>query len=251
VREIIAHPAGEADVGPLAEVLGRAFADDPLNRHLVPDDRRRAGRLRGGFAEQLRHVFLPNGAVLTTPDRAGAALWLGPGAQRLPLSRQVRMLPGMVRLFGARGMPAAMRALAELDARAPREAHWHLSLLGVAPERQGAGIGSALLRPILERCDREVRAAYLETANRGNLRFYERHGFAVRERVDLRGGVRVWTMLRPPGRQARVGAGVAGSTGRPAASRTSASAAVKSSARSSRSCITSKSPTRPKFIVPL
>jgi GNAT superfamily N-acetyltransferase len=194
----MAHPATEADVPRLAAVLGRAFADDPLNRHLVPDDRRRVTRLPGGFAEQLRHVFLPNGAVLTTADRAGAALWLGPDAQRLSFGEQLRLLPGMVRLFGLRGMPGAMRALAELDGRAPREPHWHLSLLGVAPERQGTGIGSALLRPVLERCDREVRAAYLETSKPENLGFYGRHGFAVREQVDLSGGLRIWTMLRAP-----------------------------------------------------
>src|SRR4051794_41190526 len=97
------------DVAPLAELLGRAFCDDPLNRHLVPDDGRRAKVLPGGFADQLRHVFLPKGTVLTTPDRAGAALWLGPGA-RLSLGEQLRMVPGMVRLFGLRGLAGAGRA---------------------------------------------------------------------------------------------------------------------------------------------
>jgi ribosomal protein S18 acetylase RimI-like enzyme len=188
------------DVPRLAEVLGRAFADDPLNRHLVPDDARRAKMLPGGFARQLRHVFLPKGAVLTTPDRAGAALWLGPEAQRLSLGEQLRLVPGMVRLFGLRGLPPATRALAELDRHAPREPYWHLSVLGVTPERQGAGVGSALMAPVLARCDRELRAAYLETANVANVAFYERHGFVVRERLDLRDGLRVWTMLRPPGR---------------------------------------------------
>jgi len=194
------RPAGEGDVPRLADVLARALAQDPFNRHIVPDDARRARRLRDGFAEQLRRVFLPKGTVLTTPDRAGAALWLGPGAQRMMLGEQVRMLPGMVRLVGVRHLGAVMRTVAELDGRVLREPHWHLSLLGVSPERQRSGIGSALLRPILERCDREVTPAYLETANPANLRLYERHGFAVRERLDLRDGLRVWTMLRIPRR---------------------------------------------------
>jgi ribosomal protein S18 acetylase RimI-like enzyme len=193
-------PASEADVARLAEVLSRAFAQDPFNRHLVPDDERRARRLPQGFAEQLRRVFLPKGTVLTTADRAGAALWLGPGGQRLSCGEQLRMLPGMARLVGLRHLAVVMGTLAELDRRLPREPHWHLSLLGVSPERQRAGIGSALLRPILERCDREVTAAYLETANPANLGLYQRHGFAVRERVDLRDGPRVWTMLRIPRR---------------------------------------------------
>jgi len=197
VSVVTAH---DEDVPRLAAVLGRAFADDPLNRHLVPDDARRAKQLPGGFADQLQHVFLPKGTVLTTPDRAGAALWLGPEAQRLTFAEQVRLLPGMLRLFGLRGLPGAMRALAELDRRAPRERHWHLSVLGVVPERQGQGIGSALLRPVLDRCDRECTAAYLETSNPANLPLYERHGFAVRDQVDLPGGLRLWTMLRAPRR---------------------------------------------------
>jgi ribosomal protein S18 acetylase RimI-like enzyme len=192
--------ATAADVPRLAEVLGRAFADDPLNRHLVPDDARRAKVLPGSFAGQLRHVFLPRGTVLTTPDRAGAALWLGPGAQRLSLGQQLRLMPGMIRLVGLWRMAAAMRSLAELDRRVPAEPHWHLSVLGVARERRGRGIGSALLAPVLERCDRELVPAYLETANRANLPLYERHGFSVREQVELRDGLRLWTMLRLPRR---------------------------------------------------
>ena len=190
--------ATEEDVPRLAALLGQALADDPLNRHLVPDDARRARVLPAGFAEQLRRVFLPHGSVLTTADRAGAALWLSPSAQPLSLREQLRMLPGMVRMFGLRGVSAAMRAMGELDRRAPHEPCWHLSVLGVAPERRRAGVGSALVRPVLERCDRDARPAYLETANPANLALYARHGFTVRDEVALGGGVRVWTMLRAP-----------------------------------------------------
>src|SRR3954451_18022783 len=66
------------DVPRLAALLGQGLADDPLNRHLVPDAARRARVLPAGFSEQLRRVFLPHGSVLTTADRAGAALWLPP-----------------------------------------------------------------------------------------------------------------------------------------------------------------------------
>src|SRR3954451_21257179 len=180
------------DVPRLAALLGQALADDPLNRHLVPDDARRARVLPDGFSDQLRRVFLPHGSVLTTADRAGAALGPGPAAQSLSLREQLRMLPGMVRLFGLRGVPAAMRALGELDRHAPREPHWHLSVLGVAPERRGGGTG-ALRRRVLARCDRGARPAYLETANPANLALYARHGFAVRDEVALGARVRVWT----------------------------------------------------------
>src|SRR5205085_8049760 len=63
-----------------------------LNRHLVPDDGRRRKQLPSGFAAQLRHVFLPRGVVLTTRERDGAALWLGPGGQTLSFGEQLRLL---------------------------------------------------------------------------------------------------------------------------------------------------------------
>ena len=38
---------------------------------------------------------------------------------------------------------------------------------------------------MLDRCDRDAILAYLDNTKADNLPFYERHGFAMRERVDL------------------------------------------------------------------
>ena len=72
-----------------------------------------------------------------------------------------------------------------------------------APERQGRGWGSRLMRPILERADRERRAVTLETAQPRNLPLYVRHGFAVTRELPppAPGGPTVWTMKRPPRRE--------------------------------------------------
>jgi ribosomal protein S18 acetylase RimI-like enzyme len=57
--------------------------------------------------------------------------------------------------------------------------HWYLSLIGVVLARQGHGLGSALLRHALERCDRDHLPAYLESTNPANVPLYRRHGFEV------------------------------------------------------------------------
>ena len=48
-------------------------------------------------------------------------------------------------------------------------------ILGAA--EQGRGIGAAVIRPVLDRCDADGLPAYLESSNEQNLSFYARHGF--------------------------------------------------------------------------
>jgi predicted N-acetyltransferase YhbS len=68
----------------------------------------------------------------------------------------------------------------------------------VRPERQGAGIGGALIAPGLERCDREAVPAYLEATSDRNRALYERHGFRAHGRIALPGGPALWRMWRDP-----------------------------------------------------
>jgi GNAT superfamily N-acetyltransferase len=65
----------------------------------------------------------------------------------------------------------------QMDAVHPREAHWHLPLIGVDPVHQGRGIGSALLSHVLNVCDGQKVSAYLEGTSPPNVVLYERQGF--------------------------------------------------------------------------
>jgi ribosomal protein S18 acetylase RimI-like enzyme len=69
--------------------------------------------------------------------------------------------------------------------------------LGTDPAQQKQGIGSALLAPMLARCDAERLPAYLESSKPTNVPFYQRHGFEVVQEIDV-AGVPVTTMRRPP-----------------------------------------------------
>jgi ribosomal protein S18 acetylase RimI-like enzyme len=84
-----------------------------------------------------------------------------------------------------------------LDLLHPLEPHWYLGTLGVDPDHQGRGVGTALLRYWLAHAEGDGSIAYLETDLQGNVGFYERQGFAV-ERETRVLGVRVWCMRRPP-----------------------------------------------------
>jgi ribosomal protein S18 acetylase RimI-like enzyme len=76
--------------------------------------------------------------------------------------------------------------------------HWYLAVLGTAPDAQGRGLGSAVLGPVLEQCDRDGVGAYLESSKERNIDFYARHGFRVLEELRLLRGPKMWKMWREP-----------------------------------------------------
>ena len=86
-----------------------------------------------------------------------------------------------------------------LERAAPGCPHWYLPVVGVEPEDQGYGVGAALLRPTLERCDRDRTPAYLVASQQKNVPFYERLGFPVRDEVRLPRGPLMWPMIREHG----------------------------------------------------
>jgi ribosomal protein S18 acetylase RimI-like enzyme len=75
------------------------------------------------------------------------------------------------------------------------QSSWFLSGLGVDPDAQRRGIGTALVRWGLERAAESRRPAVLLTSNAENIPFYERLGLVVAAEEELpRGGVRTWAM---------------------------------------------------------
>ena len=77
------------------------------------------------------------------------------------------------------------------------EPHWYLWALGVEPDSQGRGIGTALLQPVLKQAAADGSPCYLETQTERNVRFYRRQGFEVLLDVEVPGiGLRLWCMGR-------------------------------------------------------
>ncbi len=186
------------DADPLAAVLGRAFADDPVWRWMFPRHPERMARM---FAMLLRHAHLPNGVSELAEYRGrilAGALWDPPGRWKISVAAQLRQLPALVSVLGTRTYPV-MRGLAEIERAHPLEPHWYLAVLGTDPAAQGHGFGTALLWSRLSRCDDRRFPAYLESSKEGNIPYYERFGFRVTGELRLpRGGPCVWPMWRNP-----------------------------------------------------
>jgi GNAT superfamily N-acetyltransferase len=185
------------DTDPLAAVLGRAFADDPVWRWMFP---RHPERMAAMFGMLLRHAHLPNG-VNELAEQDGrilaGALWDPPGRWRISVITQLRQFPGLLRVMGNRTF-AVLRGLADIERAHPVEPHWYLAILGTEPSAQGHGLGSMLLRSRLNRCDERRFPVYLESSKEDNVPYYERFGFRVTGELTLPDGPPIWPMWRDP-----------------------------------------------------
>ncbi|MBI5106204.1 MAG: GNAT family N-acetyltransferase [Solirubrobacterales bacterium] len=184
--------AGAADLPAVADTLAAAFDGEPWTRHVV-DARDHRARLRDLYAFYAE-LSLDLGELWISEDAAAVAAWL-PSA-RFPdvAARLAEEAPRLRALAGGRvvAWEAAERIA---NAHALEEPHWFLASVGVRPERQGQGLGTAVLAPVLDVLD--VPAA-LETSTPGNVGFYARLGFAVRAEAAVPGGPRVWFLVRRP-----------------------------------------------------
>jgi ribosomal protein S18 acetylase RimI-like enzyme len=101
-------------------------------------------------------------------------------------------------VFGRR-LPHALGMITSLERHHPRADHYYLPYIGVAPTAQGHGLGTALLRPILDRCDRDGVPAYLEASNPRCARLYERLGFPTTATIRPLRAPPIQLMWREPG----------------------------------------------------
>jgi GNAT superfamily N-acetyltransferase len=185
-------------------MLGRAFYDDPLFGFFLPD-----------LVQQTRGIlsFMGSGVVdaqkygeVWVAHRDGkvasAAAWLRPGGYPRGFRREamtiLRGTPAFLRA-GSR-IAASLRLLAEVDKRHHEldQPHWYLGILGSDPLFQRTGAGSAVIQPVLDRCDEEGLDAYLETQKEENLAYYARHAFDDVRVLEVKGVPPIWTLLRKP-----------------------------------------------------
>jgi ribosomal protein S18 acetylase RimI-like enzyme len=190
--------ATPADVPALARTLARAFLDDPVAEWAWRPAALRLEMLERFHATRLRQT-LSDEEVWTTADRACAALWAPPKRWRQTPREAVAFARCFLHPRLLARMPLVAAGWHGLERKhPPAPAHWYLAVLGVDPQSQGQGLGSAVLGPVLEQCDADGIGAYVESSKERNIDFYARHGFRVTGEPRLPRGPIVWTMWRDP-----------------------------------------------------
>jgi GNAT superfamily N-acetyltransferase len=196
-------------VGPLspervpeaARLLADAFRDYPAWIAIGPRRARPRWRMVNRFYRGALARARDHGAPLAVSvgdQLRGVAITYPAGRWPPPAASFVQEAWG-VALSGPGAAVRGLRCTSAIDAAHPSGPHVFLHTLGVNPDRQRSGAGSALLTHIIAEADDCGVPIHLTTSTAANLPFYRRFGFAITAEERLPRRVPLWAMDRPPG----------------------------------------------------
>jgi RimJ/RimL family protein N-acetyltransferase len=197
------RPADAADVPALSAALAQAFTSDAMMNWLLPQRTRRVARRELMFTLELQtYALAQDGLVFTTADGrgtlAGGCVALPPDRWQMPTAVDGRTAVRWLRTLGTK-LPRATRVQRFMEEHHPAEPHCYIRWVGVRPGLQGQGLGTAMMGPVLDRCDSDGAPAYLEASSERSAALYERLGFVHLGVLQLPDGAPpVWPMRRPP-----------------------------------------------------
>ncbi|MBN1319555.1 MAG: GNAT family N-acetyltransferase [Thermoleophilia bacterium] len=185
------------------EAMADAFAKDPLWRRIFEGESDLPRRYQACFEVPVRHCLKYGRAYAASEALEGVAAFVPGTLSDMSFWRMFRS--GAMGCGMRMGMTAASRMgdlrllskdRAQITAARPCV---YLLVLGVRRAHQGKGLGGALLRALIEDCERQSLSIYLETETEENVRLYERFGFKLLKQVDLPNlGLPMWEMMREP-----------------------------------------------------
>lgn len=162
-----------------ANILAQGFVDDPMWKFILPKSQSRLQILMAMF-EIFINDGIKRGKVLLASNRQGVIIWY----------------PSQVNIFDDTftDVEAKINAVAydfqEFDAihrleqigkkvqpLVPTIPHHEIFWIATVPVFRGKGVGSSLLKPILNDADTQNVGCYLVSSNPNNTGFYEHHGF--------------------------------------------------------------------------
>jgi ribosomal protein S18 acetylase RimI-like enzyme len=189
------------EIDEAADLLARAFQRDPITCYALPDGDQRAAVLHGWLRPG---VWLAHhlGAVWCSDDMSAVSCWRKPGSRHAtPEQLSQAGVPAALELVGpdadARTEPVNELLASRARAVGVPADHWYLSMIGVDPGRRRQGLGSAVLRPVLDTAHARREPVFLETFGPQNVEFYTPHGFVIVEAgVDPSSGLPYWLLLR-------------------------------------------------------
>lgn len=184
-----------------AHVLGRAFADEPVSIAIYkgsdPDER--IQNLTADFTIEVEDC-IRRGIPLQISEAGkmvAAATIYPPGTYPFPWIYQARLMFFAILDSRRVSVRASLRWQLAAGKIHPKEPHYYFQYLGVLPEYQGKGYGTAMMQYFTALADQTKMPGYLETASAGAVPMYRRNGFETLVEKEII-GIRAWFMWRKP-----------------------------------------------------
>jgi ribosomal protein S18 acetylase RimI-like enzyme len=176
--------ATHSDRNGIVELLARSFDTNQSVNYIIRQDANRPARMRVlmQYSFDMCYRF---GDVFLSEDRKACALVLYPDKKKTNFQSILLDVGLIICCIGLRNIKKALAREAAIKRLQPREAMYYLWFIGVAPEDQYKGIGSRLMRDIIQDSSDKGRPIYLETSTLNNLPWYKKFGFEVYNELYL------------------------------------------------------------------
>jgi GNAT superfamily N-acetyltransferase len=194
------RPAGLEDRALVARIAAEGFFDDPVMGWIFRDHQRRLDQLIelfGGLFDDM----VPDRGTVHLLDASCASLWRRPDFDEVrPASDRLEDGPAekVPTLFSDEEIERLIILGGLMAEGHPHERHWYLNVVSTLPSRQGQGLGSTVLEPVLDDADDNGWPCYLESSNPRNISLYLRHGFVETGQLHLPDGPYLTQMWREP-----------------------------------------------------
>jgi ribosomal protein S18 acetylase RimI-like enzyme len=175
-------------------VLAQAFVSNPL--HVSAFGPQRIEQNRSFFRIGLRHMFIGQSYVALMDGDLCGYVHFNSSPHCLPAPEEIPIAAATLLKPIGEAIPQVVKWFTRWCHLDPEEPHVHLGPIGVAPEAQRQGIGTALMNRYIEHLEQQGMAGYLETDRPENVEFYKKFGFLVQREEQLIGAP-TWYMWRP------------------------------------------------------
>jgi len=162
-------------------ILSEAFDNNHSVNYVVKQDDKKAGRINAlmDYSFEICYQF---GDVFLSNDKQACALILYPDKQKPSLMLDLKLV------FNCIGLSRAKKVLqrdSSIKSQYPTKELAYLWFIGVNKQQQGKGLGTLLLKEMIEYTESLKRPMYLETSMPQNLPFYKNLGFEIYSELNF------------------------------------------------------------------
>jgi ribosomal protein S18 acetylase RimI-like enzyme len=165
------------------DILSRSFNDNQSVNYIVKQGSKREFRLKELMAYSF-DICYQYGKVYLSDNNAGCALVLYPDKKSA-----IKTIPLDLRLIfkciGIENAGKAMKREGLIKKQYPSEPIYYLWFIGVLPDHQHNGTGTALLTSLMDDARQQSKPIYLETSTIKNISWYQNFGFNVYHELDF------------------------------------------------------------------
>lgn len=171
--------AGKAHKEKVIALLAECFDTNKSVNWIVKQDAKREERIR----DLMNYSFetcIEAGEIYLTDDEKGVVI-CSMSDNKLPFLEEALLTAKFVlQVTGVDGIAKALRRERYVTSFHPQDHEFiYLWFIAVDKSMQGQGVGSKIIEEVIDKSNQEDLPIYLETSTERNLRFYNKHGFAV------------------------------------------------------------------------